>query len=581
MKILHNHIGYEASGHKHAVVSGQATDQVSSFKIVEQETAKEVYAGVPAAAGPVQRWRDWHFWTLDFDEVQAEGTYYIECTTSQGTLRSHPFRVQRNLLEQHTVSDVLSYFKAQRCSGLLDKADQHLSFDGGISDRVVDLHGGWYDATGDYGKHLSHLCFSTYFNPQQIPMVVWSLFKSYAALRDKNDIHYSQYLRRLLDEAMFGADFLVRSKSPDGSFYITVSGHGPEKKPEDRRVGRVMRGFDPGGMERTTSQMERIYPETEYQTSYRSGGGVSIAALAIASTFPVSGDFEPADYLKAAEEAFAFLETNNLTNDGKDNIVDDYCALLAATELYRATRKETCRAAADKRAGSLMKRLIERDPIVYWCADDGDRPFFHAADAGLPVVSLLNYLEIARPEQKQPVLDTVRRSLGAELVVTGEVNNPFGYSRQFVQSKTGARRTTFFFPHDTEVSPWWQGENARLASMATAARLGARYFAEDEAFSSQLQAFARDQLNWILGLNPFDMCMLDGSGRNNPDYLAYGGSYQFTNCPGGICNGITSGMDDSEDIDFQERVPGLDDNWRWGEQWLPHAAWFLLAVASA
>ena len=91
---------------------------------------------------------------------------------------------------------------------------------------------------------------------------------------------------------------------------------------------------------------------------------------------------------------------------------------------------------------------------------------------------------------------------------------------------------------------------------------------------------AWNQLNWILGLNPFDMSMLHGTGRHNPPYLAYDGSYQFTNCPGGICNGITSG-DDEDDIDFRVHSPGLGDNWRWGEQWLPHAAWFLLAVASA
>jgi hypothetical protein len=26
-------------------------------------------------------------------------------------------------------------------------------------------------------------------------------------------------------------------------------------------------------------------------------------------------------------------------------------------------------------------------------------------------------------------------------------------------------------------------------------------------------------------------------------------------------------------------VTGADNDWRWGEQWLPHAAWYMLAVA--
>ena len=60
----------------------------------------------------------------------------------------------------------------------MDKADSHLKFEG-TKPGTVDAHGGWWDATGDYGKHLSHLSFSTYFNPQQIPLVVYSLLKSY------------------------------------------------------------------------------------------------------------------------------------------------------------------------------------------------------------------------------------------------------------------------------------------------------------------------------------------------------------------------------------------------------------------
>jgi hypothetical protein len=216
----------------------------------------------------------------------------------------------------------------------------------------------------------------------------------------------------------------------------------------------------------------------------------------------------------------------------------------------------------------------------YWRADDGDRPFFHPADAGLPLVSLMNYYEIADVSMKDKVRETVRRSLGFELTVTREVANPFGYSRQLVQSKDGTRRTSFFFPHDTETVPWWQGENARLGSMAAAGRLAAKLFPEDRAFRTELSDFAQDQLNWILGLNPFDSCMLYGRGRNNPEYMFFN-SYEYMNAPGGISNGITAGYTDEADIDYNLHfaATGKDDDWRWTEQWLPHASWFLFAVA--
>jgi hypothetical protein len=51
--------------------------------------------------------------------------------------------------------------------------------------------------------------------------------------------------------------------------------------------------------------------------------------------------------------------------------------------------------------------------------------------------------------------------------------------------------------------------------------------------------------------------------------------------PGGICSGITAGYEDENDIDFglHYATTGKDDDWRWAEQWLPHAAWYLYAVS--
>jgi hypothetical protein len=117
------------------------------------------------------------------------------------------------VLERNTMSDVIYYFKDERSSGEYDKADRHLKFEG-PKQGTVDAHGGWWDATGDYGKHLSHLSFSTYFNPQQIPLVIYSLLKSYEQTKLRGNLNFARYQSHLLDEAMFGADYLVRLKVP-------------------------------------------------------------------------------------------------------------------------------------------------------------------------------------------------------------------------------------------------------------------------------------------------------------------------------------------------------------------------------
>ncbi|MGB2636326.1 MAG: glycoside hydrolase family 9 protein [Candidatus Acidiferrum sp.] len=584
-KILTNQVGYNAAGPKHAVILGSAQDNFAACTLNDARDHSKVLDIPVQHAGPVKKWRDWNFWTIDFDSFSTEGTYYLACVSGDHSVQSYPFLIQRLVLERNTLSDAIYFFKEERSSGRMDEADRHLHFDGKKTG-TLDAHGGWWDATGDYGKHLSHLSFSTYFNPQQIPFVVYSFFKSSELLTARDVPEMIRYQDRMLDEAMFGADYLVRVKVPNGSFYRSISTGGPKQLPELRKVAGEMKKF---GIYQSSDQsprgiVEEANNDLEYEVSYRSGGGVAIAALAIASTYPFSGEFKSSDYLKAAEDSFDFLEKNNpkLTNDGKENIVDDYCALVAATELYRATKKEVYKAAADKRAHSLITRLITDGGYSnYWRADDATRPFFHASDAGFPVVSLLYYAQIASPEVQQKVRNAVKRSLAFQLTINQEVNNPFSYARQLTQDKDGNRHTTFFFPHNTEVAPWWQGENARLASLATAARLAARQFPDDPEFQKQLLAFATSQLNWILGLNPFDSSMMNGVGRNNPQYLFFD-SWEFTNAPGGISNGITAGFKDEDGIDYNltYKQTGADNDWRWQEQWLPHGAWYILAVSA-
>jgi len=589
MQILTNHIGYETNGPKQAVIQGLAGDGCDAFWLLDSATGREVFHRAAQEVGRVPTWKDWIYWIADFSELTREGSYRLECSTTQGVISSQPFLIQSQVLERQALSNVVAYFKSMRCSGPNDKADRHMTFEGDPDRAAVDVHGGWYDATADYGKHLSHLCFSTYFNPQQLPMVAWSLFQSIRELRRKNNPYFRQFLRRMQEEALFGADYLVRIHKPGGSFYITVSGFGPEKKPADRRLSPAMRGFrlaDPLKKDAYAPTSQATQQST-YESSYRSGAGIAIAALAAASSCGERGDFTSRAYLEAAEDAFAFLEAHNpeLTNDGKENIVDDYCALLAAVELTLATADETYRSAAIRRAHSLVSRLTVSDGYTnFWRADDASRPFFHAADAGLPLVSLLAYLQVAPENDKSITLDAIQKSLRFELKITAEVKNPFGYARQLVQNRAGLKRTAFFFPHDSETAPWWQGENARLASLSAAARLAVPYFQSDPRFTAKLQAYAQNQLNWILGLNPYDACMLHGSGRNNPPYLFFG-SWEYANLPGGICNGITGGFYDEsgEGIDFQlpQAQTGQDSDWRWTEQWLPHTAWFLLAVAAS
>ena len=582
-QVLTNQLGYDPFGPKRAVIRGTTADEIQSFAVRTYPDGTLVYRGKTAPGTGVDRWKNWRFWSLDFTDVQREGAYVIEAQDRDQTLRSFPFTIQKNIIERFTISDVLFYFKGQRKSGLFDKADRNLPFQG--SDRKpVDVHGGWYDASGDYGVHLSHLDFSSYFNPQQMPLAAFTIGKALEILQARKDPNFRQIQIRLADELAYGADFLVRMKNPGGSFYETIDGYADNKRPEARRIVRTMAGGFSVRQKPTDKGAGGGDEGGFFDVGFRNGGGFAIAALAMAARSGEGGGFDRATYLTTAEDAWTFLQAHNgeLLNDGKENIVDDYCALVAAAELYRTTKKPVYAEAAERRTSSLIARLTSSGSYRdYWRADDGDRPFFHAADAGAPVVALLDYYDLAGQPMQQRIRDAVRRSLEFELLVTTEVPNPFGLARQYVQSKTGERRTSFFYPHDSGTAPWWQGENARLGSLSAAARLAAPLFKSDPLFQTKLQAFAVDQLNWILGLNPFDASMLQGTGRNNPEYVFFT-SWEYKSAPGGICNGITSGYSDEHDIDLNVpyEVTGQDSDWRWAEQWIPHAAWYMLAVAA-
>ncbi|GBU21990.1 hypothetical protein R80B4_01892 [Fibrobacteres bacterium R8-0-B4] len=147
-----------------------------------------------------------------------------------------------------------------------------------------------------------------------------------------------------------------------------------------------------------------------------------------------------------------------------------------------------------------------------------------------------------------------------------------------VQSPGQAR---YFIPHDNETGYWWQGENARLASMAAAFAIGASVADSGVAlWNDTLFGLATAQLDWILGKNPFEICMMYGYGKNN--YPFYKGDAGIEHVRGGICNGITAKHSDENDIDWKPYSDGPDfyENWRWLEQWIPHNAWYLTAVSA-
>ncbi len=562
---LINHIGYHNAGYKAAVLQLKSKAAPGKFLILDAE-GKEVFEGQFEKGGAVDNWHTGAAYKALFTEFNQKGTFTLKAIVKDGFILSEPFEIKSEAITGELMSLLIKAFHLQRCVSPYNDVDKNLSFFGDRTDKV-DVSGGWYDASGEKGKYLSHLSFSNYMTPQQLPMMVWNMLEAADVFTSSELNNASQLIQDLQTEAAFGADYLVRVQDEAGYFYATIFA-GWTKDPKQRQIC-AYEGQDGKRNDR-------------YQAAFREGGGLAIAALARCYTDNVSGECGVDEYLKRAVKGYEHLKAHNLDycDDGKENIIDDYCALMAATELYKATNKETYLADARERSANLAARLMKGEKHTNWLRADseGNRPFFHGAEAGLPVIAMTHYLSIEDDATRiNAAKSFIVNALSFELWVTNEVNNPFGYARQYVKATNEATaRTAFFLPHNNETGYWWQGENARLASLATAA------FKAQSVLSKELQVhtqqYGLDQMNWVLGINPYNVCMLHGAGRNNPDYKEDGKSMNYL---GGICNGITGGFDDESDIAFRPMPYDNDpaQRWRWSEQWLQHGGWMIPAMA--
>lgn len=558
-----NQVAYDSRSAKIAVLETSAAyEKDPGFSLIDAKTGRAVFQG---KLGPFQQIEEWkphaYFYQADFSSFVQSGSYRLQITIDGQVFNSDEFRVGHNALAAMTIPAILHYYRKQRANTTAElDADKHVKLWG--SEKTVDMHGGWCDASGDVSKYFSHLAYANFMSPQQTPLVTWSLASATESIphlltsMGMND--------SIVDEALWGADYMMRALSDEGYFRMIIFSYF-KKDPAERRV---------------VGLLANSVTTTDYQSAFREGGGMAIAALARISRWKKNGDFTSQQYLEGARRAFDHLLINNTRydDDGKENIIDDYCALMAATELWIATGETLYQNEARKRAGNLCGRMTDKG---YFRANDGNRPFWHASDAGLPVVALARYLVKETDSQfRAAVLAVIRKALDYNIAVTNRVANPFGYARQSFLFR-GMVRDGFFIPHENETGWWWQGEDARLGSLATAALVGGRLVYPANTgwhVKDQLAHFASRQISWILGSNPYSVCFMYQFGNKNTPNMT--SNFGHGSEKGGISNGITGGDGnaDGSGIDYKTSAGG--NEWRWTEQWIPHAAWFLQAIAA-
>jgi hypothetical protein len=559
-----NQIAFDAQAPKQAVVALPIGETARRFIIYQNATI--IHQGKLSAQPSFTEWgQGAQYYLADFSALKRQGKFHLVVNTAKQQLSSSTFTIKHNAYFSLTAKSLLDYFHSSRHT---NPQDNSVRING--SERYVNVSGGWVNSGSDQGKHLSSLTQSNFLVSQQGAFAAWALAKSFDKLSQLYD--RKALTQQLAEEVIWGADYLHRILDNKGYFYTGIF------KNMDISDERLITGYD---------HFEDEYT-TKFEAAFREGGGMAIAALVraheLSNITGVQGEFSARQYLSDAENAFDHLQNNNLyyIDDGKENIIDDYTALIAATELYRITEKTKYLKAARQRALNLNTRMTSQG---WFISDDDERPFYHGMEAGLPIIALVDYLAIENSKQiRTKTKRTIKLALDYQLALNSQVANPFNLARQtFKTHQAGIyskQKEGFFIPHANETNNWWQGESSRMASLTTAAIMGGQLTHRDSggAFGIDrgLANFAQSQMDWIMGKNPYQISMLYGYGVDNPPHSMSGG----TMLNGGISNGITGATLSPEGRSITWAEGPDENNWRWTQQRLQSSAWYLLAMTA-
>lgn len=544
LRVFVNQVGYELAGPKSAVVAsnffpaegstlGVQLMAADGHAVLEKQVpcAGRIYSGKPDDWG-------WYFWRVDFSECQQAGEYRLagqsgsvgRPATTRG--ESFPFAIQRGAILNRTASSAVDFFFVQRCG--FDVPGWHKAChldDAKLPDGShVDVTGGWHSA-GDYNKPMwqfgdsgASYALATAFAAQ--PKVFSRFRRGEAKLPDA------------LDEAWWGAKFLAKMQNPaDGS----------------------MRGDVLQGPERTW--MKWMAPEVHTDNQIGTDDdpviapGAANVPLTVAAWASLARQLSAAgidsDYVERADQLWT-LSTQS------DSAAANPLLLIGALELDRTRSADKYRQFARCSVESLLQ---SQKPNGAMPGDTGDH-----GDVAAAAVTLYA-LQYDDDPLRAKIADAMGRYLEFCLART---DNPFGLTRQGTEEP----EATFFHP------TVGLGVNFWMLSRAWTALLVHQLTHDPRAL-----AYATDQIDWVLGKNPLNLCMFEGQGGLNPPryhhrYNMIAGQERGA-VPGAIANGMVRdmGLVDRPGFDMS-RGGSRSPSFRTSEPWLVHNMFYLLAASA-
>jgi hypothetical protein len=197
--ISFSHTGYQLGSSKTAIASSL---EAAEFSLVREETGQTVLRK------PVRtvKTRVGEFQELNFSEVGTPGSYMIRA----GDLSTRPFRIDQNVWRE-TIWKSINFFYGERCGieipGIHDAC--HRDWQAVLGDKTMIMNGGWHDA-GDLSQGAVNTAEATY-----------AMFALAERLQTRGEDPI--LLKRLIEEANWGLDWLIKVRFP-GGYRIGFSG---------------------------------------------------------------------------------------------------------------------------------------------------------------------------------------------------------------------------------------------------------------------------------------------------------------------------------------------------------------------
>jgi len=480
----------------------------------------------------------------DFSDIDREANYQI----AAGGERCAPFFIRPDAWRR-TLPRAVSYHHSQRCGVAVPNVHPACHLDDARrrdTGEHIDVTGGWHDA-GDLRKWMDATM-----------MAAFGLLRVARHLGDGWDAAGSG-LPVLLDEVRWGNRYFLKMQDKDGRCWADtaggVSGDNSDNHWTDNQSG--------------TDDDRYINPSKPAQ----------VQAMFVALQAMVAQAFAASDPGYAQSSLAAGVRCWEAT-EHPSNVRDLSWRVLAAVELHRATRAEKYAADAaslgQTLAGMQVSEFIASQKTIrgFWGSGrQAPSPYTDPVYSAMPALAMLE-LSAAFPAHADAPRwrDSLRLYLD-EYVVPMSTRSAYGIVPLGVYTGTPTAETyrplegqmTYRYFMPTRRQSWWLGITSHLESHAALLVGAAKLFG-----NPRYRDLALRQLEWVMGANPFGACLMTGEGWRN--------SYPFSHFVGPLSGGIVNGIaGNAKDEPILQMEYGND--WRTGEYWTPHNAFYLWAVS--